>query len=510
MKEIFSKSKNFKQEYCCTIVKLGEVKPIPNYDSIGVTVVDNFTMVVRKDECKEGDILFYAANESELNHDFVSANNLFEIGEFDKNSNAEEVAKLLAEGKNDEAKKLVGFFNKYGRVKMIRLGGTPSFGFLFSQNAMAKWDKSISKINMEDYIGVEFDTVNGVEFCKPYVPRIKEPKVNEHHGPHYKRHKRILKKIERILPGEFAFHYDTQSVERNAFKLDPNDVVDISVKCDGTSFIMGNLKVREPRIRMTHISFIDELLVRLFLKLPEKYQRWDEHYEDIYSSRNRIRSKNEHYSSKNNQFVHEDDGKCPHGLDLVFEQYGTLLKGMIPEGITIYGEVIGYVPNSSTGIQTRGGKVYDYGCKSGENKLMIYRVTQNYLDGTTREYEIWEVIQFTKILVANNPQIKDKIFELPVLYHGKLCDLYPDIDTQNHWHENFVARMKQDKDLFKMECKEPLCKNSVWREGVVIRKENDPIKEAFKLKCANYLKAESDDISKGIVSEDMLEGYANE
>ena len=29
---------------------------------------------------------------------------------------------------------------------------------------------------------------------------------------------------------------------------------------------------------------------------------------------------------KNNQFVHEDDGKCPHGLDLVFEQYGTLLK----------------------------------------------------------------------------------------------------------------------------------------------------------------------------------------
>jgi hypothetical protein len=194
----------------------------------------------------------------------------------------------------------------------------------------------------------------------------------------------------------------------------------------------------------------------------------------------------------------------------VFEQYGTLLKGMIPEGITIYGEVIGYVPNSSTGIPTRGGKVYDYGCKSGENKLMIYRVTQNYLDGTTREFEIWEVIEFTKRLVADNPQIKDNIFELPVLYHGKLCDLYPDIDTQTHWHENFVARMKQDKDLFKMECKEPLCKNSVWREGVVIRKENDPIKEAFKLKCANYLKAESDDISKGIVSEDMLEGYANE
>ncbi|MDY5885239.1 MAG: hypothetical protein SPJ44_02900, partial [Treponema sp.] len=69
MKKIFTKSENFKQEYCTSIVKIGPVLDIPNYDSIGVTTVDNFTMVVRKDECKEGDILFYAANESELNAD---------------------------------------------------------------------------------------------------------------------------------------------------------------------------------------------------------------------------------------------------------------------------------------------------------------------------------------------------------------------------------------------------------------------------------------------------------
>ena len=509
MKEIFSKSKNFKQEYCCTIVKLGEVKPIPNYDSIGVTVVDNFTMVVRKDECKEGDILFYAANESELNHDFVSVNNLFEISEFDKNSNAEEVAKLLSEGKNDEAKKLVGFFNKYGRVKMIRLGGTPSFGFLFSQEAMSKWDKSIEKINIEDYIGVEFDTVNSVEFCKPYVPRIKEHIKPESKGPHYKRHKKLLQKIERIVPGEFAFHYDTQSLERNIQKLNPTDIVDISVKADGTSFIFGNIKVREPKIFMTHIPFIDELLVRLFLKLPEKWQRWDEHYEDVYSSRSKIRSNNEYYTSKNNQFVHTDTGNCPIGLDKVFNQYGVLLKGIIPEGITIYGEIIGYIPDTKTGIQTRGGKVYDYGCKEGKNKLMIYRVTSMTDGGKIYEYEVNEVLQFTDHLVQSNPQLKDYIFRLPVVYHGSLQNLYPQISQDNHWHENFVACMKNDTELFKMECKEPLCKNSVWREGVVIRVQGDPVKEAYKLKCAKYLKTESDDISKGIVSEDLLEGYSN-
>ena len=510
MKEIFSKSKNFKQEYCCTIVRLGEVKDIPNYDSIGVTIVDNYTMVVRKNECHEGDILFYAANESELNNEFLAVNNLFEMGEYERNSNANEVAKLLSESRNDEAKRLVGFFNKYGRIKMIRLGGTPSFGFLFSQEAMAKWDKNIANIDMQEYIDVEFDMVNGMEFCKPYVPRIKEPKTRERHGAHYKRHMRILKKIERIIPGEFAFHYDTQSVERNASKLNPTDVVDISVKCDGTSFIMGNIKVREPKIWMTRIPFIDELMVRLFLKLPARWQKWNEHYEEVYSSRSKIRSDNEFYTSKNNPFVQVDEATCLTGLDQVFKQYGHLLKGMIPDGITIYGEIIGYVPNTHTGIQTRGGKVYDYGCQPGENKLMIYRVTQMTQEGTILEYEVNEVLDFTHQLIAKNPQIANNIFLLPILYHGQLSMIYPELSTENHWHENFVAKLKQDKDLFKMECKEPLCNNSFWREGIIIRVANDPIKEAYKLKCANYLKTESDDISKGVVSEDLLEGYSQE
>ena len=80
-KNIFTKSDKFKQEYCTTIVQIGDVLDIPGYDSIGVTYVQNISMVVRKDECKKGDILFYAANESELNETFLRRNNLYEIGE---------------------------------------------------------------------------------------------------------------------------------------------------------------------------------------------------------------------------------------------------------------------------------------------------------------------------------------------------------------------------------------------------------------------------------------------
>ena len=232
-KNIFTKSDKFKQEYSVSIVRLGEVKDINGYDAIGSTIVDNYSMVVRKDECHEGDILFYASNESELAQEFLSKNNLFEIGERQLNANYEEVEKLMNEDKKDEAKRMVGFFNKYGRVKMIRLGGVPSYGFLFSQKAMAEFAPEVASINLEDYVGTEFDTVSGNLFCKAYVPRIKEHRSGGGKGRHYKRHKKTIEKIDRIVEGQWAFHYDTMSLEKNAHRINPDDIVDISVKMDG-------------------------------------------------------------------------------------------------------------------------------------------------------------------------------------------------------------------------------------------------------------------------------------
>ena len=76
--------------------------------------------------------MIYAMNETALNKEFLAANNLFELSERTLNSNYLEVQALLDEGKEDEAKRKVGFFNKHGRVKCIRLRKQPSFGFLFS------------------------------------------------------------------------------------------------------------------------------------------------------------------------------------------------------------------------------------------------------------------------------------------------------------------------------------------------------------------------------------------
>ena len=85
---IFTKSNFFKSEYCCSIIKIGEVKPIEGKDKIGYTLVNGETIVVRKDQVKEGDVLCYASNETQLDKDFLGANNLFESSSYQLNSNA--------------------------------------------------------------------------------------------------------------------------------------------------------------------------------------------------------------------------------------------------------------------------------------------------------------------------------------------------------------------------------------------------------------------------------------
>ena len=116
--EIFTKSGNFCTEYCCTIVKMGEIKPIEGKDRIGYTMVNGETIVIRKDMVKEGDTLIYASNETQLNKDFLGANNLFESSCCELNSNFNEVEPYLNKNKElktklEENEKLYNKFQHY-------------------------------------------------------------------------------------------------------------------------------------------------------------------------------------------------------------------------------------------------------------------------------------------------------------------------------------------------------------------------------------------------------------
>lgn len=584
-KNIFSKSDNFTSEYCCSIIKIGEVKPIEGKDKIGYTLVNGETIVVRKDQVKEGDILFYASNETQLHKDFLGANNLFESGSYELNANAKEVEPYIVKNKemkeyaeflektiekvkkfsnvvttfetemfacenddereavkvyyNNACKRLVqyvggglninsksndfiietekfvaikkieieslkkeiedntnfirshvGFFNKTGRVRAIRLGGIQSMGYLFTIDELIKYNPKVKDVDITKLVGEDFDTVDDVLFVKAYVPVVPERKNRTKTAKHNKN----IEKFDRMIKGEFLFHYDTTPFPKCVKFFNPNDKVVISNKLHGSSLVCGKLHVKTPINLPVHKwlwnKFID--LTGLF----KKYRITDYvvEYGNVTSSRTVIK----------NQYINRGVGGGYYGVD-IWSEYGNLIYPYLDEGMTVYGEICGYLTGSDKMIQ----KKYDYGCEVGENFLMIYRITTTNEDGTKREWEVNEVYDWTKNLITIHPELINKIHPITIFYMGRLADLYPDLLLTDHWHENLLERMRNDTEHFGMEKNEPMCKNTVPREGIVIRKIGDEFTEAFKLKCAAFLNAERKAIDDGEVDIEMITAYGD-
>ena len=485
--KIFSQSQDMKQEYCASIVRIGEVKPIEGSDFLGVTLVNGIEVVVRKDAVKEGQIMFFAPQETALNLKFLSVNNQFELGEYELNANAAEVRKLKAEGKMEEAKQLVGYFNKRGRVRAMKLRGIYSKGFLISPEMMAAYNPKVANLNLEELVGTDFDMVDDELFIEVYIPFV--PKKKERSGKRGKNEP----KYDRMIAGQFAFHYDTNPLAKEIAQIQPDDVVKLSVKLHGTSVILGNVLVRMPKEIHTRAEWLNRLINNTYCiiwpYLPKALQRYEEVYDLVYSSRTVI--KNQYINLKKTQDFYEAD---------VWGEYHDLLVGKIPQDMIVYGEIVGYLTDSDKMIQ----KDYDYGCERGTNKLMLYRVTTRNADGTRREWDVTEVQQFTKQLMADYSELAPRLHPIDILYHGTLKDLYPDLSTTEHWHENVLQALKQDKQTLGMEQREPLCKQKVPREGIVLRKDGDAVCEAWKLKTDAFFSREQKLIDAGEVDMELM------
>ena len=588
--KIFTKSDSYKSEYCCTVVRVGEVKPIEGKDKIGYTLVNGETIVVRKDQVKEGDVLFYASNETQLDKDFLGANNLFESSCYEFNANAKEVEPYVLENKElkpkaekieNEIKKLyncakfiinyeaellaaqedndkkteiqeqhdrtrrtiikyvgnglttdsddktivlsahehcakikaelevinkkieentnfirthVGFFNKTGRVRAIRLGGVQSMGYLFSLDELIKYNPNVKDVNLEELVGEDFDTVEDKLFIKAYVPFVPEQRKR---SKSEKRDKHI-EKFDRMIKGEFAFHYDTSMFARNVNLFKPTDKVVISNKLHGTSGIFGKVHVKTPIKLPIHKWLWNKFVDITGLFKSKRITDYIVEYGNVTSSRTVIK----------NQYINKEVSDGYYGAD-VWSEYGNLIYPYLEEGMIVYGEICGYITNSDKMIQ----KGYDYGCEVGENFLMPYRITTANEDGTKKEWNVQEVYDWTIKLIEEHPELSEKIHPITIFYHGTLMDLYPDLSLTEHWHENLLEAMRNDKEHFGMEKNEPMCLyHKVPREGICIRKDDDEFAECFKLKCYKFLNAEAalmTEIAEGKeeITEEMNETY---
>lgn len=526
MKKVFTLSDGAREEYCCTICRVGKVTPIPDSDFLAQTVVSGFNIVVRKDEIHEGDVVLYAKNETILNREFLSANNAFEIGEYHLNSNAKEVSELLSAGKDDEAKKKVGFFNKHGRVKMIKLRGCPSMGYIFTLESLAKWDETLASVNLEDYIGktadgveipYNFDTINGKLFVQVYMPPVKEKSVPRGDKRLDKRNKR-LKKFDRVIPGTFSFHYDTKQMNDNIWRFDPNSSVCVSVKLHGTSAIFANIPVKKPIPLHPAKVWWNKNIAKKINKLEKQYYRvhklmakgyfrkraeikkeikyltnkmfggYKIEYGSVYSSRSVIK----------NQFINRGVTQGFYKVD-VWGYINDYIKDYIDKDMVVYGEIVGYVPGSTSMVQ----KGYDYGCNVGECKFMPYRIV-TIKDDKKVEWEVEDILKWTLKLVDKHKDLAKVIMPITILYNGKLSDRYKDVSISEHWNENVLERMKND---FGLEENEPLCVNKKPREGVCIRINGDSMAECFKLKGKAFLFKDGKKVDNGEIDMEMAEAY---
>lgn len=451
----FIKSKDANTNYLAKIVKIESFKKHsdPEVSKLKCCTIDGYNMITGIDS--QPGLYVYFPTDCCINPEFLKYANLYR----DEKLNL------------DQTKR--GMFEENGRVKSIRLRGELSEGFIIPLYVLYAFvinaDSPCINKNVFANAGVEFDSIeqDGQLFWinKKYVP-----KNNIKNASNLKnKNGKSPKGINKLIDGQFHFHYDTTLIKKCPNVIHPSDLISITGKVHGTSgisaFLLCNKKLS-----------ISERIISFMTGENKKT------YDYLYSSRSVIK----------NKFYNKNVKKGFYDID-VWKYADEIVRPHLSKGLSIYYEIIGFLPNGGY-IQ----KGYDYGFVSpNEEKqyqygvnfgIQIYRITLTDPDGLVHEFSAKEVQQW-----CNNNDLKS----VEEYYYGYAKDLYPDIDLTDDWNRKFLERLSNDKSFF-MECYSPVCKNKVPHEGLVIKIENMR-SEAFKLKCFKFIEGEGKSLDKGEV-----------
>jgi hypothetical protein len=418
--------------YSATVVSIKNLRPHKNADRLIVTNIFGNDVIVGK-ETKIGDLGLFFPLESQIGLEFAQANDLIRR-------------------KDENGKPTGGMFDDNRRVRAQTLRGEKSMGFWIPIESIDALQHvvpfSISSSDFKE--GQEIESLpEGVIISQKYIPR-----TNKTNGVNGAKKGKQPTRESKILPGQFAFHFETPQLGKNIHKLKPEDLIAITWKLHGTSAIASCSLVKR------RLSLLERLIVLLGVNI-EKTVR-----EMIYASRRVI--KNEFLETKQHFYAY----------DLWSEVGKENFEGKLHAGETIYYEIVGYL-NDGGFIQ----KQFDYKQEPGKNKAYIYRITQTATDGSVTELQ-WN-------------QVKERAAELsvsvvPEIFYGNAFSLV-DIDKTQHWQENFLNFLKMS---YVYDQDSQFCVNPVPEEGIVLRIEGLKI-EVFKLKSFRFLQHETKELDKG-------------
>jgi hypothetical protein len=356
--------------YAATVVEVKQIIELDNCDNVVAVPLLGYRSIVGKD-VKVGDVGILFGAEAQLSVAYAKANNLHRHSDLNADPNWK------------------GYLEDNRRIKAIRFRGHRSDALFMPLESLSDFTDDWAQLK----VGDTFDEIGGVEICRKYeVP-----------GSGSKRSSQATPKSQQRLDEiHLPKHFDTPNYFRNPNAIGPDDFVVATQKLHGTSVRIGHSLVKRK------LGWLEKLAKKLGVQVREM------EYDYVYGSRNVIKDPG------------NPSGPGFYGADL-YAEVGSRLKGLLPKGWVVYGEIIGWVPGTNTPIQ----KGYTYQIPQGEAELYVYRITTVNEDGRAVDLS-WPAIQeFCDSIGAKSvPEITDFLgnpeFEIDDWLDKRFADYNPD------------------------------------------------------------------------------------
>lgn len=340
--------------YACVIAKVDAVFPIEKADNIQIAKVLGETVVVGK-YVGVGDIGVFFRAGTQLSEAYATNNNLYR--DVTKNFDATQS----------------GFFEDSRRVRaqpFLKVKSEAYFAALQSLNFAG----DISTLKLGD----SFEEFNEVKICNKYISEATQRMMSTKGNKPSSKNKKI-----RVVP-YFEEHVQTNHFNSNLHNITAGDLVSIQSKRHGTSFRVGYNKVIKT---LTGWKAFIQKFIPVFVT---------ETYELTVGTRRVV---------LNNP---EADGF--HGSEAYRFEVAEELTPYLQKGMSIYGEIVGYVngkpimePHKISKLKDKlytkkyGDEiVYKYGALENTYKFHIYRITLTTEDGTSVDFTQHQVVEWCK------------------------------------------------------------------------------------------------------------------
>ena len=348
--------------YKAKIVTISKIHPIPQKDRIVAAEMEEIPglQVVIGKEVKPGDVMVYFPENTQLSEEFCIANDLYE--------------KDLGNGRRS------GYFDHKRRVKIIKLGGVRSEGFLvpLSHFHYLRDTEAYKEVfghcpGYETFIakpGYEFDAIGEHKICKKYRIRFlhtpAKPKTKWEKFKKWWRNKKLAKNYYDAYK-EFERHPDTEQFRDWVKRIPIGAQLIVTEKIHGQSARTGRLR---------NLSWLQRQIEKVTGEIFDSYEIMIGTRETVLNSRG-------FYKMEFRKELAQKFLFCQDGEDFSYE-------------------IAGYDDSGNSLMKRQGlGKLkkdydltgfanpmdYKYGCKPGECQEFVYKL--DIVENGVRKVKSW-------------------------------------------------------------------------------------------------------------------------